>query len=291
MVRLMFVLWTAILLPETTCRGAETDPPPLRVMSFNVRYGTAPDGENHWERRRELCAARIAAFDPDLVGLQEALAFQNAFLVEKLEGYGQLGVGRDDGRERGEFSTILYRKRRLEPLASGTFWLSETPEVPGSKSWDSALPRIATWARFRDRMDGGRELLAVNTHFDHRGVQARLQAARILRRFITEQAAGGPAVLLGDFNAAPGSEPYRALTGPEAGQVELRDTYAVRSAPETGTYHGFGETARSARIDWILCTPHFEVLDAQIDRYHEGPLYPSDHYPVTAVIVRRPASP
>src|SRR3954453_19665447 len=126
--------------------------PPVRVMSFNIRYGTAKDGENAWEKRKEFLAETVAAFDPDLLGTQETLAFQRDFLAAKLAGYGVFAAGRDDGKEAGEMAALFYREARFEKLAGGHFWLSETPDVPGSKGWDAALPRVATWVKLRDRV-------------------------------------------------------------------------------------------------------------------------------------------
>jgi endonuclease/exonuclease/phosphatase family metal-dependent hydrolase len=249
-------------------------------MTFNVRYGTAKDGDNHWEKRRELCASRVTAFDPDLLGLQEALDFQNAFILGKLPGHAQLGVAREDGKEKGEYTTLIYRKERFDLVESGTFWLSETPDAAGSKSWDSSLPRIATWAVFRDRKAGGRELVALNTHFDHRGVQARLESARRIRAFLESKAAGRPVVVTGDFNAAPGSAPYQALAGPA-----LADVFAkLHPDPGIATGHGFRGERPGARIDWILASPHLVPRSAAIDLHREGPLFPSDHYPITAIL-------
>jgi endonuclease/exonuclease/phosphatase family metal-dependent hydrolase len=122
----------------------------IRVMSFNIRYGTAADAENHWDKRKEFLLETIQNFDPDLLGTQETLAFQRDYLAEKLAGYGYLGIGRDDGMEQGEMMALYYRKDRFEKLDGGHFWLSETPEKIGSKSWDSSLPRMATWVKLKD---------------------------------------------------------------------------------------------------------------------------------------------
>ena len=264
------------------CAGGmpqEAAVPPLRVLSYNVRYGTAKDGDHHWDRRKDLCAARAVEFSPDLAGLQEALDFQNAHLRAALGNYGQIGVAREDGKDKGEFTTILYRKDRLEPIESGTFWLSETPEVAGSKSWDSSLPRIASWARFRDKKAGGREFLHVNTHFDQRGPRARVESAKQIRAFVEKRGLAAPAIVTGDFNAGPGSEPYKALVG------TLLDTWLVMNPePAEGTAHGFTGKASTPRIDWILCSPAFIVKEAGIDRHQEGGRYPSDHFPVWAVV-------
>lgn len=271
----------------TPGRAAAPTAVPLKVMTFNIRYGTAKDGINHWDKRRELCASRIALADPDLLGLQEALDFQNAWLLGKLAVYTAVGVGRDDGQAKGEYSTLLYRTARFTAVASGTFWLSETPDVAGSQSWDSSLPRIATWARLRDRQAGDRELLMLNTHFDNKGPQARREAARLIRAFLAKQGAGLPLIVTGDFNAEPGSEPYRALHDAGGDGVTLIDAYALthpdKSEPE-GTTNAF-KTAGTRRIDWIFGSPHFGVTAVTIDRHREGPLFPSDHFPVNATLV------
>jgi endonuclease/exonuclease/phosphatase family metal-dependent hydrolase len=258
----------------------------MRVMSFNIRYGTAKDGENHWEKRKDLCVSRIAAFDPDLLGLQEVLDFQNAYILEKTGAYAALGVAREDGKLKGEFSTILYRKERFDVIESGTFWLSETPDVAGSKSWDSSLPRIATWARLKDKQAGGRELLYINTHFDHRGPLARLEAAKMLRTFATEKGKDLPVVLTGDFNSGPDSEPYKALLSDMADRIAFQDSYRLMHAanpePSEGTAHAFKDAPVTPRIDWILFSKQFTVESAAIDRTRQGPLFPSDHFAVIA---------
>lgn len=268
----------------TTAPGAA----PLTVMSFNVRYGTAKDGANHWDLRKDLCASRVTAFAPDVVGLQEALTFQNEFLLAKCPGYTAIGVARDDGKLAGEFSTLLVRTARFTIVDSGTFWLSETPEVPGSKSWDSSLPRIATWARLQDRQAGDRPLLVINTHFDHKGNVARKEAAKIIRRFIATRAADAAVIVTGDFNSAPGSEQYRTLTGMGNDGVLMHDAYAeihrAKPEPNDGTAHAFKDMPVTARIDWILHSPAFMATSATIDRHRQGTMFPSDHYAVVAVL-------
>jgi endonuclease/exonuclease/phosphatase family metal-dependent hydrolase len=277
-----------LLLAAVSCAapGGAPQAPPLRVMTYNIRYGTAKDGEHAWEFRKDLCVSRATAFAPDLLGLQEALGFQNAYFLEKMPGYAKLGVAREDGKEKGEHTTLVYRTSRLEPVESGTFWLSETPETAGSKSWDSSLPRIATWAVFRDLAAGGRELLALNTHFDHRGPQSRLEAAKLVRAFLATRAKGRPVVVTGDFNTGPDSPPHRALTGPLEGSIPLVDVFAATLAgkpePKIATGHGYQGERPGARIDWILATPDLMPLDASIDLHREGTRWPSDHFPIRA---------
>ena len=260
--------------------------PPIRVMSFNVRYGTAPDGANVWANRRALLMRTIRAFDPDLLGAQEALAFQCDELRHELAGHEFVGVGRDDGKSKGEFSPIYYRADRFQRIDSGQFWLSETPDVAGSKSWDSAFPRLATWVRLRDRRDDGRELLYVNTHWDHAGSDARLRSARLIRERIASLAGPGAAVIVtGDLNCTEDDEPYAVLIGRGDDALLLTDayraTYPERQTDEA-TFHGFRGTIAGNRIDFVFHTSQFATLDAAIDRVREAEVFPSDHYPVTA---------
>src|SRR5687768_9136609 len=185
--------------------------PPLRVMSFNIRYDTPSDGVNAWPLRRDWVAALIRFHDADAVGVQEALAHMLTDLDARLPGFARVGVGRTDGRTKGEFSAILYNTGRLALLDSGTFWLSPTPQTVGSKGWDAAIERVATWARFRDRVTGCSHL-HLNTHFDHMGEQARQESARLIRRRLAALAGDLPIVLTGDLNAVPSSAAYRILS-------------------------------------------------------------------------------
>src|SRR3954462_8619024 len=201
----------------------------VRVMSYNIRYATASDGENIWDNRKDFLAETIRAFDPDLLGTQETLARQRDDLAARLDGYDVLAAGRDDGREAGEMMAIFYRKARFEKLDAGHFWLSETPDKAGSKSWDSSLPRMVTWVKLRDRSDPGAPPIAFfNTHFDHRGPTARLESARLIRRKIDDLAEGCRVVLTGDFNSGEGSDPYRALFGPDnTKSLPLHDAFRI----------------------------------------------------------------
>ncbi len=272
-----------------TVRGEEPREKPARlhVMSFNIRYGSANDGANSWSARQTLVKTTITRFDPDVLGCQEVLDFQADALKKALPGYEFVGVGRTDGRREGEFSPIYFKRDRFELLASGTFWLSETPDRAGSKSWDSALPRIVTWARLRDRK-ADCKLLFCSTHFDHRGKQAREQSASLLRERVRQLADGAALVVAGDFNCTEDDAPYRALVADSPGDfAKLIDTYrsvhAQRAANEA-TFHNFLGEERGSRIDWILCSEEFGVRAAEIDRFQRDGRFPSDHFPVTAVL-------
>jgi endonuclease/exonuclease/phosphatase family metal-dependent hydrolase len=259
-------------------------------MSFNIRYGTANDGENHWDKRKEFVVETVRTFKPDLLGTQETLGFQRDYLAEHLSGYEAVGVGRDHGDERGEMTAVLFRKERFEKLAVGHFWLSETPDVPGSKSWDTSLTRMVTWMKLKDRKaTPPSEIYFFNTHIDHRGQQARQESARLIRRKIAEHAGATPTVVTGDFNAGEGSPPYQALFT-EDGPVKLLDTFRLahpQRSPSEGTFSSFKSTETSGeRIDWIACSPGWTVRSAEIDRSQRDGRTPSDHFPVTAVLSR-----
>jgi len=265
---------------------------PLRVMTFNIRYGTANDGENHWDKRKEFLIDTIKTFDPDLLGTQETLGFQRDYLAEQLPGYGVLGVGRDDGKEQGEMMALYYKLARLEKLADGHFWLSDTPDTVGSKSWDSSLPRMVTWVRLQDRKNpAAPQILFVNTHFDHRGPTARLESARLIRQRIESLAAGASIILTGDFNSGEGSPPYKALFAESDGKpspvIDCYRTAHPERAPNEGTATPFDPKKTSgSRIDWIAASRDWKILSAQIDRTERNGRIPSDHFPVTAVLDR-----
>lgn len=269
----------------------ETSPPhaassTLRVMSFNIRFGTAKDGDNHWDHRHGLVVQTIRDFDPDLLGTQETLQFQADYLKEQLKQYSYFGRSRM--KTPNEHCGIFYRTERFTKLASGHFWLSETPELPESKSWDSSLPRMVSWVLLNDHQyERGRPILFLNTHFDHRGSEARLQAAQLIQQRLErlQRIAENPIVVVtGDFNTGENSAPYTTLlTDPE----QLVDTYRVahpQMSDNEGTFGGWRGNTSGARIDWILASPDVRVTDAQIIRFSQDGRYPSDHYPVTATL-------
>jgi endonuclease/exonuclease/phosphatase family metal-dependent hydrolase len=270
------------------------DPPAagdVRVMSFNVRYGTAKDGENHWDRRKEFLADTVKAFDPDLLGTQETLAVQRDYLAERLPTHAAFGVGRNDGKESGEMMAVYWRKDRFEKLDGGHVWLSESPDKPGVKGWDAAHPRMLTWVKLKDRkVPGGKPILWLNTHLDNRGAKARVEGAKILRDRLAALGEGCSVVVTGDFNSPEGSEPYAALFGKPGDRAALVDTFRVahpEKGAEEGTATGFKASAtRGARIDWIGCSRDWTVRAAEIDHTSRDGRTPSDHFPVTAVLRR-----
>lgn len=258
----------------------------LTVMTYNVRFGTAQDGPNAWELRKDFLVRTVARHAPAILGTQECLDFQADYIVEHLPGYEVISLGREaDGG--GEMTAVFYNKSLLLPLESGHFWLSETPDVPGSKSWDSSLPRIATWVKFFDRT-GARCFYYFNTHLDHRGEVARVESARLLLGRILRVESTVPAILTGDFNAAGGSaEPWTVLTS--GGLTDLWD-HAIEKTGLPNTWNGFEipNPAQARRIDWILATPGVVAQTCEIDAVQEQGRYPSDHMPVIAIITLPP---
>jgi len=281
---------------RTATPGGGVAPPertsasPLRVMTFNLRLDVASDGPNAWPHRRDWVAALIRFHAPDAVGVQEALAHMLTDLDARLPGFARVGVGRADGRTGGEFSAILYRTGRLELLDSGTFWLSPTPEVPGSKGWDAAIERIATWARFRDRRTGCTHV-HLNTHFDHIGEQARQESARLIRLRLGSIAGSLPVIVTGDLNADPQSVPYRVFTRDTiaSASTPLRDAYAMSRDGHygpTSTWNAFRAIEPGRRIDYVLVSTRIPVLSHGILPDSWDGRFPSDHLPVLAVLGR-----
>lgn len=270
---------------------------PLTVMSFNIRYGTADDGENRWTARREQLFELLRDQDADLVGLQEALGFQIQEIVEAMPGYAAVGVGRDDGRAAGEHAAILFRRARLRVAEAGTFWLSDTPELPGSRSWGNHITRICTWARFVDR--GGDAFWVYNLHLDHESQPSRERSAQLLAQRMRGRPYGDePVVVTGDFNVGEDNAALRQLLGESAGgtpraAAPFVDTFRVVHPAErdVGTFTGFafGRTS-GPKIDYVLVQPDAEVLAAAILRSSRDRRYPSDHFPVTARVRLRAPS-
>jgi endonuclease/exonuclease/phosphatase family metal-dependent hydrolase len=254
----------------------------IKVMSFNIRYGLADDGANHWQKRKPLAMARINAFGPDLLGLQECRDDDQAeFIRTSLPEYHFFGVHRGGSGETAlEMAPLLVRKSAFTLLDSGYFWLSDTPAIPGSISWASAFPRTVCWARLSCRSTGG-ELFYVNTHFDYQPAAIE-GGAQCLRHWLDQHLPQSPTILTGDFNTERESDAYRFLTA----EGVLVDTYRHIHPQEADpvTFHGFGQAITTEAIDWILASDHFRIVDAAIDRTHNGQLFPSDHYPITAIL-------
>lgn len=276
--------------PTPTAVPVATTGTPLRVMSFNLRYNTPSDGINAWPNRKAWVAKLIRFHDADVVGVQEALHDMLVDLDTLLPEYERVGVGRQDGKNAGEFSAILYKRNRVEMQENHTFWLSTSPETVGVKAWDAALERIATWGRFRDRMSGC-TYVHLNTHFDHKGEMARQESAKLIRRRLAVIAGNRPVILTGDLNAAPTSAAYATLTSGSMtdGFAPLLDGYVSSREGNYGpttSSNSFKEIGGN-RIDYVMVSPGVEVLKHGIlsDRWDQR--FPSDHLPVLASLELR----
>lgn len=258
----------------------------FRVMTYNIRMDTVHDGRNQWHLRKDRVINLIHHYAPDLLGVQEALPQQMRDLQTGLSDYGSYGVGRNDGRDSGEFSAVFYRHDHFELLDKGTFWLSEAPDTPGSVGWDAALPRICSWIRLKDRLIG-KEVCYFNTHFDHKGGKARRESAHLILTRI-QQIAGSttPAILTGDFNTDPESDAYRVIITNTPLEDAKQLTESSHSGPN-GTWSTFDVNCGIGdRIDYIFITSsHFKILKHAHLTDSENNYYPSDHLPVLAELI------
>ncbi|MGB7158736.1 MAG: endonuclease/exonuclease/phosphatase family protein [Tepidisphaeraceae bacterium] len=271
----------------TRAQTRPSDAADVRVTSFNIRYLNDKDGPNSWVHRRDVFFDTLTHGQPDLIGLQEVVHAQAEEIRAKLKDYEFVGVGRNDGKEAGEYVPILFKRDRFQKLDEGHIWLSPTPDVVGSKGWDAQLPRIATWVKLHDRMSGG-AFMFINTHWDHIGRAARLESAKLLRQRFLNRSPAPAAIITGDFNCTEDDEPYAALVRPPGETPpKLTDTYRAahpqRSRDES-TFSAFTGKRTGSRIDWILHTPEWETVGAEIDYANKDGRYPSDHYPVRAVL-------
>ncbi len=258
--------------------------PPLHAMTFNIRNGMANDGPDAWMQRKELVVETVVTSAPDVMGTQEAWIFQIDYMNEELPAYEWVGESRR-GDIPDEYCAIFYRVDDFEVLETDTFWLSDTPEVPGTKFSDTqCCPRIVTWARMKRLVDD-EVFVAINTHYGLNN-EVRVKSSELLRERLPTIAAGDPVIVLGDFNATPDSEPWTLLTeaSPDGSYSALLDTWLEVGLPEAGTFHGFSGTATGARIDWILHSPDLATTNTGIIHHNQANHWPSDHFPVFAEI-------
>ena len=265
----------------------------LRVMSFNIRYGSANDGDNHWKNRREMVFEVIRDHPSDVVGLQEALRFQMDEIREAHPVYGEIGVAREDGNRDGEYSSILYRTDRFGVGESGTFWFSDTPEVAGSNTWGNACVRICSWARLIETKTG-KAFYIYNLHLDHVSQPSREKSAVLLAERIKNRRYKEPFVVTGDFNAGENNPVITylkgqiAVEGPDGSKaktsVPMIDTFRVihPEVKDVRTGHAFRGTRKGNKIDYVFVPPGTKVLKAEILYDNVDGRYPSDHYPVIA---------
>ena len=272
----------ALLVAVISCQPGNVVEP-LPVMSFNVRYGTAKDGDHVWDNRKDAACAMIMDQHPAVFGVQEALDFQLTYFVEHCPGYKYVGVGREDGISDGEHMAVFYDTGRIDLLEWGTYWLSETPFQP-SMGWDAACRRTATWTLLKDKLTG-RNFYFVNTHLDHVGKEARRKGLLLLvDRIAAMNPDGYPMVLTGDMNVFPDDPCLGEL------RTLMEDARQTARVTDDGlTYHGWG-TVEKEPIDYVFYAGFAgcDVFEA-IRQPYEGVDYVSDHYPVKAVLNYGPA--
>ena len=260
----------------------------IRWCTFNIRLQN--DGDEKagvgWSVRKDRVANYIKGKHIDIIGMQEVLHQQLQDLLERLPEYDYVGVGRTDGKTKGEYSPVFFLKEKFEVLEKGNFWLSETPDVPGSVGWDAALERIASYAKLRDKATG-KIFMAVNTHFDHVGVVARRESAKLIMRKIQEIVGDRPAVVTGDFNVTEDDEAYATMTASQivnskSSNCKFLDAYHMtpNHTGTTYTFHNFCHIPplKCEKIDFIFITPGIKVNHSHIEVPNPQAL-PSDHNP------------
>ncbi len=266
-------LLLALLLLFTLSGAAQ-----IRVMTYNIRNSHAADGVNKWSKRKQSLVKVVLNTDPDVLGTQEVLENQRKDLKKMLPGYDVFGAGRNNGKHAGEHSAIFYRTEKYEFITGGNFWLSETPTMPGSKSWDAAITRICTWVKLKDKQTYD-EVYFFNTHFDHKGKEARTKSAGLLRAMIDSIAGNKPVIVTGDFNFRPDSEGYSVMTESNE-EVLFTDAYS----PDAPNYTACGFDVNNkdcSRIDYIFYSKHFINDKYTLNTDNNGTYYPSDHLTIS----------
>lgn len=282
MKRLYFFAIALLLAVAGFSKTQSTEPCNVRWATFNIRCISSEDDEKGfgWDKRKDNVVNYVLDTHIDVCGFQEVTPKQLAYLVEHLKGFDYVGVPREDGISKGEATPVFYKKDKYEALDKGNFWLSETPDVVGSKGWDAALPRVASWVKLRDKKTG-KVFMAVNTHYDHRGDVARKESAKLIMNKIKSIVGNLPAAVTGDFNITESNEAYTTMV---SNRFKMNDAYHM-TAHHTGapyTFHNFYRInpAKSDphKIDFIFITPTIKVNHSHVER--ENPNHPlSDHNP------------
>jgi endonuclease/exonuclease/phosphatase family metal-dependent hydrolase len=258
----------------------------IKVMTLNVRYDNPGDSIFSWPKRASQVFDFIVNEKPDILGLQEVLWHQYQVLQTVLIDYSSVGVGRNDGVRGGQLNPIFFRKDKFDMVRNITFWLSDTPEVPGSKGWGSSRPRIVTWMELVEKKSH-RHFFFFNTHFAHDSDSARVMSSKILLEEVNTITDGYPFIISGDFNMPPTSTSYSILTGPNESIPLLKDSYVITEKKPSGpvyTFNGFSDNAKTARVDYIFVRNGMKVLDYRAVVKKENGIFISDHWPVEATI-------
>lgn len=277
MKRLLIILLAVAMLPQTIEAKKKTSDKEydLKVMSYNIRLGIGKDGTNSWEFRYPATALMIEDQQPDVFGVQEAHDFQILFIKENLRNYDCVGVGREDGKSKGEHMSIFWNKKNISLIKSGTFWLSETPDKP-SKGWDAHCKRTATWALMKDKRTG-KKFYFVNTHLDHRGALAQKNGlALIVSRIDEINPQGYPMVLTGDFNVKPNNPVLTDLD-----KIMQSSRKVAKKTDNHQTFNGWGKAKSDAVIDYIYVSGFSDCIEYQtVTKPYAERKFISDHYPI-----------
>ena len=258
----------------------------IKVMTLNVRYDNPEDSIFSWPKRASQVCDFILNEKPDILGLQEVLWHQYQVLETILLDYSSVGVGRNDGAREGEMNPVFFRKEKFDMVRNLTFWLSDTPEDPGSTGWGSSLPRIVTWLELVDKKSH-KHFFFFNTHFAHDSDSARLMSSKVLLNLVNKITGEYPFIISGDFNMPPTSNGYSILTGPDESVPLLRDSYVITEKRPSGpvyTFNGFSDNAKTSRIDYIFVRNGMRVLDYKTVIKKENGIFISDHWPVEAIV-------
>nr|WP_319400462.1 FN3 associated domain-containing protein [uncultured Carboxylicivirga sp.] len=282
--KLRFVHIVLTILLFSSCNVKERS---VSVVSLNVRYDNADDGINRWDNRKELVLSFFEDESPDIIGCQEVLSHQLNYLKEHMAQYCCVSAGREDGKEAGEMVPVFFKKDKFELISSSHFWLSNTPEIAGSKSWGTHFPRIVSWVQLKN-LENGYIFYVFNTHLSHISEFARTESAILLLDKIQLLAGDAPVILLGDFNSTIDSDCYQTLTGSWIDQSPLWDTRFenLDIKPETHTtYNGFENDKYNLNIDHIFVSSKFLVQSFNTYPIKKKDVFISDHYPVKAVLL------
>ncbi|WP_195374064.1 MULTISPECIES: endonuclease/exonuclease/phosphatase family protein [Parabacteroides] len=275
------------LLLSVSFLSAKQPDAPLNVMTFNIRMDTKEDGANQWSNRKDLAADLVKFHSVDLFGAQEVLNHQLNDLLTRLPEYAYIGVGREDGKTKGEYAAIFYKKDRFVLEDSGNFWLAEDINAVGKKGWDAACERVATWGIFKDK-ESGKKFFFLNTHLDHMGKVARHEGASLVLDEAHKLAKGLPVIVTGDFNATPDDDPIKVLTDKNDPRhiTHSREIASLKYGPEW-TFHDYGRIPNEKRewIDYIFVKGDIKVLRNGVLTDTLNNLYPSDHCPAMATLI------
>jgi len=260
----------------------------IKVISFNIRLGIADDGQNSWKFRKSILFDYLKDVDADIIGIQEAFKFQINEILDKFNHYAYIGKGRDDGKEAGEYSAILFKKNKFKNINEETFWFSETPDIPGSIGWGNTITRICTWGRFVI-LNNQIEFDLYNLHLDHISQISREKSVELLLKKIKQNSCESNIIITGDFNCSEENHAIRNVLHSKicTGNRVISDSFRELN-PEyqnAGTFHDFNGTRNENKIDYIFYSGNMKIISSQISYFAQDHKFPSDHFPVEALIL------